>query len=146
MNRLIPTITGLAFAASVLTGCGGGPTSQAKPAPTVTVQAPNATQAPTTPSAAAPAPADTQSSAPVISFVMPNMVGKDLQSAQDEVQTHGIFLSNSHDLLGSRMQVLDSNWQVCNQSPVAGAAVKGQDSDLEGTIDFGVVKLTETCR
>ena len=76
---------------------------------------------------------------------MPLLVGKDLQTAQDVIQTFGVFFSKSHDLAGTRMQVLDSNWKVCNQIPRAGATVKGTDKELEATIDFGVVKRTESC-
>jgi hypothetical protein len=74
---------------------------------------------------------------------MPNEVGKDLQSAQDDIQRASgdpVFFSHSHDLLGSRFQVLDSNWQVCTQNLPAGSKA----SDVEH-IDFGVVKLSETC-
>jgi hypothetical protein len=141
----------LAAGAAVLTGCGSGSTSQAKPAATVTVQAPTSTvttQAPdpTVTTQVPTQPAASQSGqAAQVNFTMPSMVGKDLQSAQDAVQTHGVFYSTSHDLLGSRMQVVDSNWTVCTQTPTAGSAVKGPDSEWEGKIDFGVVKLTETC-
>lgn len=81
----------------------------------------------------------------LVDFTMPNVVGTNLQDAQNRVQEYGVFYSISHDLLGSRNQVLDSNWQVCNQSPRVGARVKGPASDYEGKIDFGVVKLSETC-
>jgi hypothetical protein len=52
------------------------------------------------------------------------------------------MLSTSHDALGSRMQVLDRDWKVCDQSVPAGQQVTG---NVEGQIDFGVVKLSETC-
>ena len=73
---------------------------------------------------------------------MPKFVGMDLQSAQNAVQTHGIFYSKSHDLRGSRHQILDSDWVVCTQNIRPGQQVT---SDIEGQIDFGVVKRTETC-
>lgn len=76
---------------------------------------------------------------------MPSFVGMNLQDAQDKVQTFGIFFATSHDLLGSRRQVIDSNWQVCTQSPAAGTRIKGRASDFEGKFDFGAVKLTENC-
>lgn len=66
----------------------------------------------------------------------------DLQTAQNTVQTYNVFYSVSHDLLGSRNQVLDSNWIVCDQNIAPGERVTG---DVEGTIDFGVVKREETC-
>jgi hypothetical protein len=77
-----------------------------------------------------------------VDFVMPDVVGMDLQSAQDLVQTFGVFYSVSHDLLGSRNQLVDSNWVVCDQSVAPGQRVTG---DVEGQLDFGVVKSAEQC-
>ena len=77
-----------------------------------------------------------------VNFAMPAVVGMDLQSAQNLIQTNGVFLSVSHDLLGSRSQVLDSNWIVCTQNIPAGQQVTG---DAEGAIDLGVVKREESC-
>lgn len=105
-----------------------GVESTVAPAPPVT---PTTEAAPSTP--AAPAG---------VNFTMPDFVGMDLQSAQNLVQTNGVFLSRSHDLLGSRHQVLDSNWIVCDQNIPAGQQVSG---DVEGQIDFGVVKREESC-
>jgi hypothetical protein len=76
---------------------------------------------------------------------MPDYVGTGLQDAQNDVQKHGIFFSRSHDLRGSRRQVLDRNWQVCEQQPAAGERVHGSRTSLEGSIDFGVVRTSETC-
>lgn len=73
---------------------------------------------------------------------MPDVVGMDLQLAQDLIQTYGVFLSVSHDLLGGRNQVLDSNWMVCTQNIAPGEQVAG---DAEGQIDLGVVKREESC-
>ncbi len=104
------------------------------PAPdTVTV-----TQTPPPVTSSAPAPV----TAPVVDFTMPDLVGIDLQSAQNTIQGNGVFLSRSHDLLGMRNQVLDSNWVVCTQSIPAGQQVTG---DAEGLIDLGVVKREESC-
>lgn len=108
----------------------------------VAPQNPAATkQAQSNPQAANPqAPA-----AGTVNFAMPSFAGMNLQDAQDRVQTYGIFYSVSHDLLGSRHQVIDSNWKVCNQSPAAGTAIRGKAADYEGKFDFGAVKLTESC-
>ncbi len=73
---------------------------------------------------------------------MPDLVGTDLQSAQNAVQEFGVLYSVSHDLLGSRNQVIDSGWVVCDQSVAAGQRVTG---DVEGQLDFGVVKRAESC-
>ncbi|MGY2078271.1 PASTA domain-containing protein [Blastococcus sp. SYSU DS0828] len=101
-----------------------------------------------TPAVVAPAPETvapptaTTPAAPVVDFLMPDVVGMDLQSAQNLMQTNGVWFSVSHDLLGSRNQMVDSNWVVCDQSIPAGQQVTG---DVEGQIDFGVVKREEVC-
>lgn len=77
-----------------------------------------------------------------VDFVMPSVIGMDLQSAQNLMQDNGVFFSTSHDLAGGRAQVVDSNWVVCTQSVPAGQQVTG---DVEGQIDFGVVKRGESC-
>lgn len=73
---------------------------------------------------------------------MPDLVGLDLQSAQNAVQDLGVIYSVSHDLLGSRNQVIDSNWVVCTQNAAPGQRVSGE---VEGQLDFGVVKREERC-
>ncbi|MGY1915857.1 hypothetical protein [Blastococcus sp. SYSU DS0973] len=101
-----------------------------------------------TPAAVAPAPETvapptaTTPATPVVDFPMPNFVGMDLQSAQNLLQTNQVWVSVSHDLLGSRNQMVDSNWLVCDQNIPAGQQVTG---DVEGQIDFGVVKRGELC-
>lgn len=71
---------------------------------------------------------------------LPNLVGQQLQAAQDAAQAAGFYLLSSHDATGaSRMQVLDRNWKVCSQSPAPGAV------DPSETVDFGTVKIEETC-
>lgn len=77
-------------------------------------------------------------------WVMPNLVGSNLQAAQDQIQAvtgNPIFITLSHDATGrGRNQVLDSNWKVCSQNVAPGAPF------TEGTkIDFGAVKLAEKC-
>jgi hypothetical protein len=110
------------------------PPAAVAPTPSPTVPPP----APSTP----PPPAPTTPPPPVVDFAMPGLVGLDLQTAQNTVQTFGVFLSRSHDLLGSRNQVLDSNWVVCTQNIPPGQRVTG---DAEGLIDLGVVKREESC-
>jgi hypothetical protein len=73
---------------------------------------------------------------------MPDAVGLNLQSAQNLIQTFGVFLTTSHDLLGARNQLVDSNWMVCDQNVPPGQRVTG---DAEGLINFGVVKREEAC-
>ncbi|WP_030965454.1 PASTA domain-containing protein [Streptomyces sp. NRRL S-378] len=98
---------------------------------------------PAAPEAPAARPAASASSAPAAkkTATLPDMVGKGLQTAQDEAQAAGFALLTSHDALGrDRLQALDRNWKVCSQTPPAGANV-----DTGATLDFGAVKLEETC-
>jgi beta-lactam-binding protein with PASTA domain len=72
---------------------------------------------------------------------VPDFVGKGLQTAQDDAQAAGFSNLSSHDASGrARLQILDRNWKVCFQTPVAGSTVSSGSG-----IDFGVVKLDETC-
>ena len=130
-----------ACAALVLTaGCGASSAPQEEPAVTVTVEKTLDTPDPSAitqePPVADPQPAD--------QWVMPNLVGATLQDAQDQVQAltaGGVYFTGSHDLGGqNRSQVLDRNWRVCTQNIAAGAALTA-----ESRLDFGVVKLEETC-
>jgi len=67
--------------------------------------------------------------------------GKGLQTAEDDARAAGFRNLASHDATGrGRVQILDIDWKVCFQSPAAGATVS-----TSTRIDFGVVKLAETC-
>ena len=131
-------------------GCGGGASEEdvqdAVAAALASQQAsePTSEAAPVTtePSPEPPAPSPEPET---VDFVMPNLVGATLQDAQNQIQTLGVFLSISHDMTGNRNQLLDANWRVCDQNPVAGTPVQGLASDWEGKVDFGAVKLEETC-
>jgi hypothetical protein len=71
---------------------------------------------------------------------VPDFVGKGLQTAQDDAQAAGFSSLSSHDASGrGRLQILDRDWKVCFQTPAAGSTVSSSP------IDFGVVKLDETC-
>ena len=138
----------LSFAVvAAVSACGSGnpesdATASSEPssaAPSTPLQSPS--EAPAPPASTAP-PAPTAPAEPAVNFAMPDVVGMDLQSAQDLVQTNGVFFSVSHDLLGNRNQAIDSNWIVCDQNIPAGQQVTG---DVEGAIDFGVVKREEVC-
>lgn len=72
---------------------------------------------------------------------VPNFVGKGLQSAQDEAQAAGFYNLASHDSSGrDRNQILDRDWKVCAQEPAAGTK-----TTTDTKLDFGTVKLAETC-
>jgi hypothetical protein len=75
---------------------------------------------------------------------MPNLVGQNLQGAQDAIQQltgNPAFITFSHDATGrGRRQILDRDWQVCSQSVKPGASFTATTR-----IDFGAAKLTESC-
>jgi beta-lactam-binding protein with PASTA domain len=62
---------------------------------------------------------------------VPTFVGMGLQSAQDTAQAAGFYARN---------QILDRDWKVCSQNIKAGKTVP-----TDTTLDFGAVKLAETC-
>jgi hypothetical protein len=77
-------------------------------------------------------------------WTMPDLIGKNLQAAQDAIQSLTLFevwYTDSTDLTGQdRMQVSDRHWVVCTSTPPPGATFTA-DTD----IDFGVVRIEETC-
>ncbi|MET7620958.1 PASTA domain-containing protein [Streptomyces sp. NPDC005408] len=74
-------------------------------------------------------------------LAVPDFVGMGLQQAQDAAQAKGFFLLTSHDNTGAgRMQVFDRNWKVCDQNYAAGKTIPASTE-----LDFGTVKLSETC-
>ncbi|MEU1622186.1 hypothetical protein ABZ479_33425 [Streptomyces sp. NPDC005722] len=71
---------------------------------------------------------------------LPSFAGMGLQAAQDKAQTLGFYRLDSHDALGrGRDQIWDRDWKVCFQRPVPGSR------STTVTVDFGTVKLTESC-
>lgn len=113
-------------------GCGG---STAQPPAPTPAAVPSAVPVPTSAVAAVP---------PQSSWKMPNLVGSNLQEAQDAIQAltaFGVAVTTSHDVTGAgRQQVLDRNWQVCSQNIPPGATIT-----TSTMIDFGAVKLSERC-
>jgi hypothetical protein len=75
---------------------------------------------------------------------MPDEVGKALQDAQDDIQRvsgNPLYVTHSTDASGrGRLQVLDSNWQVCSQN-----VAPGQQATDSTDISFAAVKLSESC-
>ena len=139
--RTIATITSIGVCVvAVLTAGGCGDTSTSSPETTITppaqIEQEQPAQAPPT-----EAPAGDQAAQ---QWAMPNLVGTVLQDAQDQIQAltgDAVYFTDSHDLTGeNRNQVLDANWQVCSQNIEPGAALTPASR-----IDFGVVKLGETC-
>jgi hypothetical protein len=111
--------------------------------PTTTTEAPTTTLPPTT--TTAPLATTTTVVVPAAEgWTMPDLVGQNLQDAQDTIQSQtdrAILLTLSHDVSGKdRAQMLDSGWIVCDQNIVPGAPI-----DATTTIDFGVVRVFESC-
>ena len=129
-------------AALVLAGCSdqtksqdGDVNSTTSSTATTTTTAPTATTtAPATASTATPG-----TTAAAAKITVPNVVGKDLQLAQDTMQAAGLYNLTSHDSTGqARLQVLDRNWVVTDQTPAAGSRVAADQR-----IDLGARKFTD---
>ncbi|MGH8825174.1 MAG: hypothetical protein ACRDVN_11940 [Jiangellaceae bacterium] len=70
----------------------------------------------TTAAEATPEPPD--ESTTTLPVAMPDLVGMNLQLAQDTLQALGSYLLDQEDASGlDRLQIIDSNWQVCAQEP-----------------------------
>lgn len=143
----VRTLVLLSTAALLLTACGGAPTpavtvTEAAPAPAVTVSVTPTPSPPETASeGATEEPAEAATEAPVETFTMPTLVGQNLQLAQDILQDKGSFLMDQEDASGlDRVQVNDSNWQVCSQSPKA-----GKKTSVDTVVTLSAVKLDESC-
>ncbi|MGV0791664.1 PASTA domain-containing protein [Mycolicibacterium sp. XJ1819] len=140
---ILPIAAGIAVA----TGCSSAP---APPAETVTVTTERpvtGATAPTVAPSSVPAHSvpDATAAPAAQSWTMPNLIGRNLQDAQDAIQAlteNQIFYSGSTDLTGQgRNQILDANWQVCTSTPPPGATIT-----KDTAIDFGVVRIdVEDC-
>ena len=122
-------------------GCADAPAPPPAPAP------------PSRPSFTVPPPVTVTAASPTTVVVategprrwtMPNLVGKNLQEAQDAIQELTAFeipITTSHDATGAgREQLLDRNWKVCSQNIAAGAEISSTSR-----IDFGAVRTDERC-
>jgi hypothetical protein len=132
-----------------LTACGGGSNQPASQNPTPVSATSSATPAETTEPPTTTEPTEEveptgTTEPPIVKVMMPKAVGMSLQDAQDLMQKvtgNPLYVSTSTDLRFTRLQVLDSNWKVCRQKPK-----KGTKFDPETTtVEFGVVKLDESC-
>ncbi|MFD5266418.1 PASTA domain-containing protein [Streptomyces sp. NPDC058335] len=140
-NRLVLTVLFTA-AAGCLVACDPADpaTGSASKAPSGAPASSTAPPAPATPTATASASPDGKPAADVEATV-PDFVGMGLQAAQDKAQEIGFYGLTSHDSLGrDRMQAFDRNWKVCSQNVKAGTS-----ASTDKTLDFGSVKLDETC-
>ncbi|MER7573629.1 hypothetical protein [Streptomyces sp. NPDC126514] len=71
---------------------------------------------------------------------LPDLVGQDLQAAQDEAQAAGFYLLDDQDASGqNRLQIMDRNWTVCSQEPAPGT------HPTDTLVTLNAVKDDETC-
>lgn len=116
---------------SVASGKGDAADVVATPTPSVTAA----------PSVESPSPTPTPTPAAEVTFTVPDLVGANLQDAQDLLQSLGSYTMDQTDASGlDRMQVNDSNWQVCAQEPAAGTEVS-----TDTVVTLAAVKLDESC-
>lgn len=84
-------------------------------------------------------PTDGAGAGTVTGGVVPDVVCKDLQSAQDTLQKAGFFNVSSQDGTGQdRLQIVDRNWLVTRQS-----AAPGSRPDKKSRITLTAVKYGE---
>lgn len=141
--------TSVAIAATAtITACSGQSTPAATTVThtsTVIVTQPAATSAIAEPAPVDPTPPAAVPATAPTNWTMPDLIGRNLQLAQDEIQritANAIFYTSSTDLTGkSRNQIMDRNWQVCSSTPPPGSTITKDTS-----IDFGVVRIdSESC-
>lgn len=74
-------------------------------------------------------------------FIMPSLVGVNLQKAQNLLQARGSFLLTQTDGTGQgRFQMLDLGWKVCAQDPAVGTV-----TDILTLVELITVKVSEAC-
>ena len=106
------TIFGFLVLATACSGEADPPPTTLPLAITTTLAPPPTTVPPTTLATLDTAPRPAVAPAPTTGTV-PNVVGIDLQLAQDTLQAAGFYALRSHDATGQgRFQVLDRNWTV----------------------------------
>ncbi|MFJ2241004.1 PASTA domain-containing protein [Streptomyces sp. NPDC087859] len=106
----------------MLTACDGGDdTSPSKTDSTEQETKDPTTDANPTDADTSPRGAESEPASEAESATLPNLVGRDLQTAQDEAQAAGFYVLDDQDASGqNRLQVYDRNWTVCSQEPEAG--------------------------
>ena len=143
-RRVWPWIFGAVLVLSVVVGALARPSAPTGPNPPTVAS--TSTQAPTSDTlpTAAPSPTSVPTASTVRTWTMPDLVGANLQDAQNAIQSltdNAIFFTKSHDATGAgRQQILDRGWKVCTQNVRAGMKITA-----DTTIDFGAAKLDERC-
>lgn len=148
MNFMLPAAA-LAAISLTLTACAGAGTATQTVTAVETVTASSEPEPTSTPTPT-PTPSPTRTSRepepdptpePELTFVMPDVIGINLQEAQDYLQSLGSYLLDQEDASGAgRIQILDRNWYVCSQQPAPGTEVP-----IETVVTLYSVKLDERC-
>jgi hypothetical protein len=138
----LPRVALACAVVALLTGCAGSappPPAPAPPPPPFTVPPPV-----TLPPPSGPTPTVVIATDGPASWIMPDLVGTNLQAAQNAIQELTDFeipITDSHDATGAgREQLLDRNWKVCDQNIPAGESIT-----RSSRIDFGAVRTDERC-
>ncbi len=143
-RRVWPWVFGAVVLLSIVIGMIARPFAH-DGAPAPATETPAATASPP-PAAPTPAPSPTATPAPegAATWTMPNLVGANLQDAQDAIQSltgNAIFFTKSHDATGAgRHQIFDRDWKVCSQNVRPGTTITADTA-----IDFGAAKVDERC-
>lgn len=117
--RSLPILVALLAAAPAIAAC-GGTGGIAVPTKTLTLSPSGST----TPSSSPPATPSNAKPTAVKRIRVPNVVGKNHQTAQDIMQAAGLWMLQEEDATGQgRMLILDRHWQVVRQKPKAGTSV-----------------------
>jgi PASTA domain len=112
LSVMLVTVTTATVVGACTVEGGSGSSSTKPPAVTVTI----------------PTPATRQ---PDKVVVVPNVVGKDHQVAQDTMQAAGFYHLTEEDATGQgRMLILDHNWVVVEQRPKAGTRARSDATIL----------------
>lgn len=140
--RIRYTIAAALTAAALLTltACEGTEdTGSSKPSAAAEDASDKTKQDTSTPDDAPASEADTDE-AEAETATLPDVVGMDLQAAQDEAQAAGFYVLDDQDASGQkRLQVFDRNWTVCSQEPEAGT------HPTDTPVTLYAVKDTESC-
>jgi exonuclease VII large subunit len=115
----IITVAVILTATTSLAACGTSSTVTSAPSSELTASDPSQSQEPQA-TKAANSPADSASA----ERRLPNVVGMNLQAAQDKMQAAGFWFLDDQDSTGQhRLQIFDRNWVVTRQVPAAGQKV-----------------------
>jgi hypothetical protein len=119
----IRTTIGVLTAAALLTitACESGDTSSSSKPDRVAEDTSDQTKRDTDTADGDTDAADGDAGAAAETAPLPDLVGMDLQAAQDEAQAAGFYVLDDQDASGQdRLQVMDRNWTVCSQEPAPG--------------------------